>query len=231
MTDFAAWAAAGDLEALAAIADGDAASKADRVAYKWLAAAADFGHDEAEDLIEDLLETSSLRYDDSRLEQGAAHWELAVAYLAGEEGLPVDLRRAQEHLEQAFEAGAAFASARRDAGLEDATASLAAINDGTGERYAADVLLARLDGDARNVLQFALDGGDLYRRVETRLADLAHLRSCRAPTVILDDAKQRLQVAWNALQTSDRHDALVAPPGRNATALGAAVEAALELLD
>ena len=52
-----------------------------RDAYKWLCAAGDFGHEGTEDAVDDLLETSSLRADDSRFEVAAAHWELAVAYL------------------------------------------------------------------------------------------------------------------------------------------------------
>lgn len=59
MEDFACLARAGDLDALFAIADMQ--SKADRIAYKWLCAARDFGHEDADDMIQDVMEVTSMR--------------------------------------------------------------------------------------------------------------------------------------------------------------------------
>jgi len=139
---YAELARTGNLDALFALMDTESASKNDRTAYKWLAAASDFGHDEAENMIGDVMEVSSLRYDDDAYETAAAHWELAVAYLEGGEGLPFDLALARKHLEEAF----------RDHDLEG-------INAGTKESYAAEPVLARLSGDARALLEAALAGG------------------------------------------------------------------------
>src|SRR5687768_10371421 len=80
----AALARMGELDALFAMPNA-------RSAYKWLWAASDYGHDEADDLIGDVLEVTSMRYDDSRYETAAAHWELGAAYLEGADGLPRDL--------------------------------------------------------------------------------------------------------------------------------------------
>lgn len=98
-------AMAGNVEGLLELADGDAKGHRDGVAYKWLCAASDFGHDAADELIDDLLETSSLRYDDDQLVTGNAHWELAVAYLTASEGLPRDLDKARVQLAAAEERG------------------------------------------------------------------------------------------------------------------------------
>ncbi len=96
-------AKAGDLDALVDLADGE--GEGDIAAYTWLTVAADFGHDEAEDRIEALLESSSLQNDDDQLAVGNVHLELGFAYLTGTEGLPRDLARGQQHLEQAMEHG------------------------------------------------------------------------------------------------------------------------------
>lgn len=65
--------------------------------YKWLKVAADFGHDATEyvDASLWLLEDSA----DVNMVTGEAHFELAVGYLTGQHGLPVDLDRARRHLE------------------------------------------------------------------------------------------------------------------------------------
>jgi TPR repeat protein len=96
-------AKAGDLQLLFGLMDGSADSNRDVLAYKWLAVASDFGHEEADDMIGDLLEASSLRYDDDQFETGNAHWELGLAYLTGTEGLPKDLEKARAHLADAKE--------------------------------------------------------------------------------------------------------------------------------
>lgn len=73
----------------------------DELAYKLFCVASDCGHEEAADLIDDLLEASSLRYDDDQFVQGNAHFELALAYLRGSDGLPADPELAREHLTEA----------------------------------------------------------------------------------------------------------------------------------
>ena len=80
----------------------------DMLMYKWLEVAADHGptakhRKAAESLSSDLLESSSLRYDDDQIATGDAHFELGVAYLTGADGLPRDLTRAADQLEMAKE--------------------------------------------------------------------------------------------------------------------------------
>ena len=91
----------GDLDALYEQMDLKTESNADRDVYKWLCCAADFGHD-ADDLIGDVLEVSSLRYDDDGYEQAAAHWELGVAYLLESDGLTFNAAHARKNLETAL---------------------------------------------------------------------------------------------------------------------------------
>ena len=91
-------AIAGDIEGLFGLMDGEPDGDRDVLAYKWLAVASDFGHEEADDAIDDLLEASSLRFDDDQFLTGNAHWELGLAYLGGRDGLPRDLDRAREQL-------------------------------------------------------------------------------------------------------------------------------------
>ncbi len=99
----------GELEALLELAyadvDEEATEEADALAFKWLTIALDFGHTDAEDMIADLYESSSLRYDDDQFVAGETHLELGVAYLLGSDGLAKDLAKAKEHLEQADECG------------------------------------------------------------------------------------------------------------------------------
>jgi hypothetical protein len=95
-------ARAGDLEAVMNLAvrdDDDDGFESSASAYKWLAVAADFGHDEADDMIDDLL-TGPLHHDDDGFVSGHAHFELAVSYLTGNDGLPVDFDRAREHVRE-----------------------------------------------------------------------------------------------------------------------------------
>jgi hypothetical protein len=137
--DHAALARTGDLDSLFGLMDLDASTHNDRLAYKWLCAASDFGHQAAEERIADVLEVSSLRYDDDAYETAAAHWELACAYLEGTDGLPIDLVLARKHLVVAFE-----------------NHDLATINAGTNENYSPATLLLKLTGDAWTTLQTAL---------------------------------------------------------------------------
>jgi hypothetical protein len=98
----------GDLDALlelvyAGVEEEDDA--ADARAYKWLVVALDFGHARAEDMIADLYEGTSLRFDDDQFVAGETHLDLGVAYLLGTDGFAKDLTKAREHLEQADECG------------------------------------------------------------------------------------------------------------------------------
>jgi hypothetical protein len=102
--DLAAGAREGDFDGLFALADqarADPEVDADVLLYKWLCVAADFGHEEADELIEDLMEVSSLRFDDDGFAVGSAHFELGLAYLSGEDGLPLNLEHGRAHLEEA----------------------------------------------------------------------------------------------------------------------------------
>lgn len=88
----------GDLDALMALSTHSPEGWEDAQAYKWLVAAEDFGHTAATAKILELLEVSSLRYDDGNMLTGHMHYELAMAYLTGEDGLPLDLAKARKNL-------------------------------------------------------------------------------------------------------------------------------------
>ena len=101
------WAKKGDVDALLALCsaavsdedeDAEVDTEGDETAYKWLLVAADFGHKKAASSADDMLEWSSLRYDDGALLQGLIHLELGQAYLSGADGLPKDEKKARSHL-------------------------------------------------------------------------------------------------------------------------------------
>lgn len=92
-----------NLELLYNIIDCDANRNNDYKAYKWLWVAKNFGSMRVDALIEDIEEISSLKYDDDGYKKANVHYELAIAYLSGDEGLPVDLFFAEEHLKMASE--------------------------------------------------------------------------------------------------------------------------------
>jgi hypothetical protein len=74
------------LELCSAAQDDDAEegdSDGDELAYKWLLVAGDFGHKKAAKAADDMLEWSSMRYDDGALLHGLIHLELGQAYLSG----------------------------------------------------------------------------------------------------------------------------------------------------
>src|SRR5450432_693698 len=121
----------GDLDAIFALTK----QNRDREAYKWLCAAHDCGHDDADEICGDVLEVTSMRYDDSGFERGAAHWELAIAYLEADDGLPRDLELAASHFDAVFQFG-------------PGRPVLDEINAGSHEAYDPDAVLARVDGDA-----------------------------------------------------------------------------------
>jgi len=104
-----AWAKKGDVDSLLGLCsppggdedDDDVDTEGDETAYKWLLVAADFGHEKAGKAADDMLEWSSLRYDDGALLQGLIHLELGQAYLSGDDALPRDEKKARKHLERA----------------------------------------------------------------------------------------------------------------------------------
>ena len=81
-----------------AFSDQNAKGEGDGKAYKWLVVARDFGYRRADRAIADLLEISSLRYDDDSLVVGHIHYELGLAYLTGADGLPMDFKKAERNL-------------------------------------------------------------------------------------------------------------------------------------
>ena len=94
-----ACARSGDLDGLLELVGEDPDWEPEALAYKWLNVASDFGHDEADDMIDSVVE-GSLYADDDNYVTGHAHFELAVAYLTGGAGLPVDYDKARSHLEE-----------------------------------------------------------------------------------------------------------------------------------
>jgi TPR repeat protein len=98
-------AQAGDLDALLARMEDVPEEDRDEAAYKWLNVAVDFGHGDADELIADLMEGSSLRFDDDQFLTGNAHWELGLAYLTAGDSLPKDLAKATTHLQAARDCG------------------------------------------------------------------------------------------------------------------------------
>jgi TPR repeat protein len=117
-------AQAGDLDALLARMDDVPEEDRDEAAYKWLNVAVDFGHGEADERIADLMEGSSLRFDDDQFLTGNAHWELGLAYLTGAESLPRDLTKANTHLEAARDCGYPMSLEEGDEMIADARSKL-----------------------------------------------------------------------------------------------------------
>lgn len=77
-------------------------TEGDADAYKWMLVAADFGHAEAKNVVDNLLELSSLRYDDGSLVTGQIQYDLGLDYLSGLNGLPTDFTKAKKHLRKGF---------------------------------------------------------------------------------------------------------------------------------
>ncbi len=175
----------GQLDALVGLRRDDGANDGD--VYKWLCAAADFGHD-AVDAMSDFLEWSSLRYDDDGYVQAAAHWELARAYLLGEE-LEVSLELASKHLEHFID-----------------TFTLEDLEDGSCIPGDADEVRARLEGEALAILQRALTPNP-YREARRRLERFQRLKEIGSvPKVILQNEAKLLMDAMAALIGDDGPD-------------------------
>ena len=117
-------AQAGDLDALLARMDDVPEEDRDEAAYKWLNVAVDFGHGEADERIADLMEGSSLRFDDDQFLTGNAHWELGLAYATGGESLPKDVGKATTHFEAAHDCGYPMSIETGDEMIADARKQL-----------------------------------------------------------------------------------------------------------
>ena len=98
-----AFAKAGDFDGLFRAVEPLDEEERDDAAYRWLAIASDFGHAEADEYMDGMLEGSSLRYDDDQMVVGGIHFDLGAAYLAGSEGLDRDIEKARAHLTMARE--------------------------------------------------------------------------------------------------------------------------------
>jgi hypothetical protein len=188
-------ARSGDLDGIFELMDQDGAEDNDRLAYKWLSAAADFGHEEAEERLDDLLEVSSLRYDDDGFIVAFAHWELGVAYLAGDHGLAVDLALGDKHLTEAL-----------------SRHSLDMVSGPAGEPSGPAAIRERLSPGALQLFEFHLGGGDLYRRVLDRLGSVRYLRDCKAPEIVVEHEQTLLRSALDALVAAGAAG-LAGPPG------------------
>jgi hypothetical protein len=188
----AALAREGDLNGLVSCVRSRGGPHVDRDLYRWLCAAADFGHEEADDMISDLLEHGSLRYDDDGWEQAAAHWELAIAYLRGADGFDCDLELGEVHLDLAF---------RFRPGRE----VLEQINAGTNERFSANDAKDGMTGEARRVLESALDG-DPKRRLRHVLERVERLKEVSAPQIILENERTLLRDALTMLDEKSLDD-------------------------
>ena len=100
-TRLSALAREGEVERLLELIDAGAPDDETMyyLAYKWLIVARDFGHENAGEMIDAVVQ-GSLYADDDNGVTGHAHFELAVAYLTGADGLPVDHDRARGHLRE-----------------------------------------------------------------------------------------------------------------------------------
>jgi hypothetical protein len=184
----------GKLKTIFAQIDLESDSRGDRNVYKWLCYAADLGHD-SDDLIQDVLEVGSLRYDDDGYEQAAARWELAVAYLLETDGLTFDAASVRNHLEAAL-----------------TEYSLANIAECTKEPYDADEVLAALKGDRKALLEEVLADGP-YRKIRHRLKTLKELHQMKSPPKpMLMYAATALAKAVRDLVGDDVKDGVFVPP-------------------
>jgi hypothetical protein len=106
--------------------EGGGSAETDEAMYKWLLVAADFGNENALEMAGDLLETSTLRYDDGGMVAGLIHLELGQHYLCGVAPIPVDHEKASGHLAQArklevhrtTDVGKSFDAFRRKLGVD-----------------------------------------------------------------------------------------------------------------
>jgi hypothetical protein len=98
-TRLSALARAGLLDDLMELVDAHPSEDPDEIAYKWLNVAADFGSEDAVEMIDAVLD-GALHADDDNYVTGHVHFELAVAYLTGTEGLPTDHDKGRKHIHE-----------------------------------------------------------------------------------------------------------------------------------
>jgi hypothetical protein len=89
----------GDLDVLMELVSQHPSEDEAFLLYKWLNVASDFGHDEADELVESLL-NSELHAADDQFVSGQAHLELATAYLTGRDHLEIDFDRGRTHVHE-----------------------------------------------------------------------------------------------------------------------------------
>lgn len=73
----------------------------DDVLYRWLWICHGFGHSDAAEWADDMLETSSFRYDDEQITVGHITLELAELYLVGDDHIAANRSTALSHLKYA----------------------------------------------------------------------------------------------------------------------------------
>lgn len=98
----AALAKKGDVDSILQLANSNTEVEHDRLTYKWLLLAKDFGHANADDAMSEFLEFSTLRYDDEQIEKATAQCELGLDYLAGRAGVPHSKDLAVRHLRESL---------------------------------------------------------------------------------------------------------------------------------
>jgi len=93
------WAKSGDMDAIYRLTVDHQDQERVSLALLWFLVAQDYGHSAAGEAVNDLLETTILRYDDDGFALGFAHYDLLLAYLIGDLGLAPDFDKAAGHSE------------------------------------------------------------------------------------------------------------------------------------
>lgn len=93
------WAKKGNLEAIRRLMHKPYDEEQAELALKWFLVAQDYGHVDAQQGIDDVLEVTVLRYDDDGFALGQTHYDLLLAYLRGDLGLTPDAQKAAAHAE------------------------------------------------------------------------------------------------------------------------------------
>lgn len=166
----------GDLEALYARFGGDPSSREDREIYAHFLHAAGADDPHAQHIVDRITETDTFE-DGARL----AAWELAVHFLAGSDGRPVDFALAVARLDDAL-----FACEidEIDAGID------------------VEAIAERLSADARIVFRRYLEIGVHVGRVRARIARTRRLIEIGAPAIVLDHERGLLREALDRLVSS-----------------------------
>lgn len=168
----------GNLDSLYSIMDCNSLTTNDRDAYKWLWAAKDFSSKKVDLIISDLIEVSSLRHDDDGYERALAHWELAIDYLEGGEGLPIDFEYAKKHLR----------IASRHIDLKDL----------------AQHVIPRLTNEARTTLEVNFTSNNPFNELIRYVNRVNHLRKLDAPKIIVENEKKLLRETFELFLKEDK---------------------------